>query len=761
MAQPIIFKITDAGKLAALNSGADAATVNIKLTQLAVGTSSYAATGTETALKAEFTRASIVSGGVEPASNTLRFSSTLTAGAGANETPVYELGLFTDDNVLFAIASSADVPLITLYPDVSFVIGFGLSLNDVDATNVTIVNDPNAPQSVVLMQQHLASPDPHPQYMSITSFQQAMGTLIHMGYLHYTHSTENPKPFFDAMLGMPTFWRRITGRIIVASDPNDPFINDYGITLGRTGLTTLAGQTRPHIYPLQTTHVFERYDPNAVIGTTWNVQADKVAIGEGDAVRFTVSATNLPDGQILTWTAKEGLLNAASNDIVAPEKTNSGTVIINSGQATIDFATTPDDNEIEPLKYVRLTIGAPANISLNVPISDKGFNETVVNITQSTNDGIILDEYYKATTGDYPLASDKIRFIVGNNVNVIAPDAGTPAIQEGLNWLEGSQIIVENRGQILGRGGNGGAAARSSQKTSTYPEQFFYDYTTNAQAGQDGGTAIKGNIKVDNYGLVAGGGGGGGGAGLYYIEGAFGTDALVNGVRRTLYVAGGGGSGGGAPYGARYPNLNTVGEFLEHFNPTNIVVPREKEGKPLNLVSMRDAAATQPSGFSYGVDADQVPTFTPVPELVSEIKDYTQFRAEKWTNEAALLYYSDDDTSAIMRQSANGALTMGGDYGYDIVAPFRKVNYVENGMPVVKSVPVEKIKQNHGGAGGNIGANGAAGVMANLYNWDGSNTGSVVKRLEPAAGGLAGYVSEGDVVINNIASGTTKGRIAP
>lgn len=758
MAQPIIFTITQAGKTAALNASGEGAQLQLNLSQLAIGAGKYMPTGNETALLSEVgTRASIVSGDIERASNTLRFSSSLTAPA---KTPVYELGLMTDTGILFAVAASSADPLFTIEPDITFVVALGLSLDAIDSSNITVSTDPNGALSVVMMQQHLAAPDPHPQYLTLALFRQAMGVLIHMGYLHYTHSTENPKPFFDTMLGVPTFWRRITGRIIVASDPNDPFINDYGITLGRTGLTTLAGQTRPHIYPLQTTHVFERYDPNAVIGTTWNVQADKVAIGEGDAVRFTVSATNLPDGQILTWTAKEGLLNAASNDIVAPEKTNSGTVIINSGQATIDFATTPDDNEIEPLKYVRLTIGAPANISLNVPISDKGFNETVVNITQSTNDGIVLDEYYKATTGNYPLASDKIRFIVGNNVDIIAPNADTPAIYEGLNWLEGSQIIVENRGQILGRGGNGGASARSSQKTSTYPEQFFYDYTTNAKAGQDGGTAIKGNIKVDNYGLVAGGGGGGGGGGLYYIEGAFGSDALVNGVRRTLYVAGGGGSGGGAPYGKRYPNLNTVGEFLEHFNPTNIVVPKEKEGKPLNIVSMRDAATTKASGFGYGIASDKVPVFTPVPELVCEIKDYTQFKAEKWTNEAALLYYSDDDVSGVVRQSQNAALTVGGEYGYDIVAPFRNTPIIENGERVIKTVPVAKIKQNHGGSGGNLGESGLSGVMANLYNGDGSNMGSVVKRLEPAQGGLAGLISEGAVTINNIASGTTKGRTA-
>ena len=56
---------------------------------------------------------------------------------------------------------------------------------------------------------------------------------------------------------------------------------------------------------------------------------------------------------------------------------------------------------------------------------------------------------------------------------------------------------------------------------------------------------------------------------------------------------------------------------------------------------------------------------------------------------------------------------------------------------------------------------GVAGVMPDYYDQSGSTGTEVLKILPPAQGGLAGFISEGAVTINNIASGTTKGRIAP
>ena len=79
MADPIIFTITEAGKQAAFAANADSAQLKINLTQVAVGTKKRTVTGNETALTTEFKRGSIVSGDVEAQSNTLRFTSSMTA----------------------------------------------------------------------------------------------------------------------------------------------------------------------------------------------------------------------------------------------------------------------------------------------------------------------------------------------------------------------------------------------------------------------------------------------------------------------------------------------------------------------------------------------------------------------------------------------------------------------------------------------------------------------------------------------------------
>ena len=52
-----------------------------------------------------------------------------------------------------------------------------------------------------MMENHLAAPDPHPQYLNNARFNLLLQALIPMGYIHHTHSTANPKPLFDELMG--------------------------------------------------------------------------------------------------------------------------------------------------------------------------------------------------------------------------------------------------------------------------------------------------------------------------------------------------------------------------------------------------------------------------------------------------------------------------------------------------------------------------------------------------------------------------------
>lgn len=570
-------------------------------------------------------------------------------------------------------------------------------------------------------------------------FQLLLRTLIPYGYLYHTHTAVNPKPLFDELLGTDTQWRRIEGQTIVATDPDDTYISDIGIVLGQKGMTNLANAQRPNVYPLRTTHIFERYDPSTVVETVWKVVANKTSINEGGAVRFTVTANNLPDGQILNWTIKEGTLNSASNDITSADKTESGTVILKNGQAVINFTTSADDNEVEPQKHVRLTVGDPANLSINVPINDAGHNETVVHISQSTTDGINLAEYYKAQYGAYPSAGDTVRFIVDAGVDIIAADTATPALTEGANWPTGNTPIVENRGRILGRGGDGGRSAYWYGVNGTGSNNVDYAVVS-AKSGSNGGTAIKGRAVVDNHSLIAGGGGGGGGMG------AWGSNTGLN-------FGGGGGTGGGAPFGKCSLNEGTYPMYLQDETMPSVKATLPNDGRTYeSLAVLKNAinfTATNGSDtfFDEGIAGDPAAFAT----KNSQVR-YASFI--NWIDESLGTYEVVDSSHnfSTMRMPKDAGLNTGGQSGYGGGYAVFLLHY--------KTAHGKDPSLNHGGGGGNIGEPGSPGVITEFINNTGGNisAGSLSVNSPSAQGGLAGYVKEGSVTITNYGSGTTKGR---
>ena len=159
-AKPIIMTITNSAKDAMLDS--ENTGITLRLERLAIGSGRYNPSGSETALKNEISRHVITVGDIEPATHTLRLFSVVKA---TTETEVWELGLYDTENRLFALASSTDKPLFKVYPNIDFVGNFAIKLDAFDASKVQVVTDPNGALSLVLMSQHLAHPNPHPQYL--------------------------------------------------------------------------------------------------------------------------------------------------------------------------------------------------------------------------------------------------------------------------------------------------------------------------------------------------------------------------------------------------------------------------------------------------------------------------------------------------------------------------------------------------------------------------------------------------------------------
>lgn len=160
----INFFLTDVGRNA-LNKVGDVASFGGELTHLAVGTSKFDASVEAknlTSLKNELARFSLNGGGVDTETGTLRFvmsiEPTLTM-------EVFEMGIYLSDGTLLAVASTTEAQsIMSLHANVVAIVTFGFVLTDVNLKNVTIKIDPNTPIAVMLMNQHSADEDPHPQY---------------------------------------------------------------------------------------------------------------------------------------------------------------------------------------------------------------------------------------------------------------------------------------------------------------------------------------------------------------------------------------------------------------------------------------------------------------------------------------------------------------------------------------------------------------------------------------------------------------------
>lgn len=691
---------------------------------------------------------------------------------------IREIGLIDSAGDLIWVGQVPEVqkPVASSTAAVDYRIKAVISL---DNPNVNLVIDANV---VTATQAWVAN-----NFVSNPRFAQFLNLAFPFGYPYWTHSKSNPKPLFDAMFGFETHWRRLEGVGLVAVKDGDAYIGQPMLTLGQVGTTELATTGRPHAYPIHTSYLFERYDPSTVVETVWKVVANKTSINEGDAVQFTVTANNLPDGQILDWFIQEGVLDSASNTITTPDKSDADTVILRNGQAIISFTTTPDDNAEEPQKHVRLVVGAPANLSINVPINDSGHNETVMHISQSTTNGIDLAEYYKAQSGGYPSTDDTVRFIVDEGVDIIAPDTATAAIIEGNNWPVGATPIIENHGRILGRGGDGGKGAvliREARYTSKLT------YSEAATKGQNGGTAVKSTtspILVENHSIVAGGGGGGGGGGAYVYD--FDQQDFRMGHQN------GTAAGGGAPFGKASINVGSAEWYLADSRNTDrdFINANMDINDPsfYGIVYFGDSLAEAKIAkdglfFSQRQDFDDPVTlrsdFKGIPIVIPAKKDaisggglYNLFKSQIDADSKDRIFFQKiwpdaenevKNMSLICKRATDATATQAGLGGYSVGSYTDKTNLYQSDDGGDLSI-------NSGGDGGVYGENGETFNLSTYLLLDNINDTNSVKpqvfskssldplrahELAPATGGLAGYIKEGSVTITNYSNGVTKGR---
>ncbi|MBA4709586.1 hypothetical protein [Aquitalea aquatica] len=196
--------------------------------------------------------------------------------------------------------------------------------------------------------------------------------------------------------------------------------------------------------------------------------------------------------------------------------------------------------------------------------------ETIIRISAHDH-GItgqwVIDRIQTAFAGAPP-AGASIRFVIESGIQLVSANAGEGFRLDGSWWngtLASCQIIIENYGYLLGRGGKGGTGSDRQA----------------AQPGSAGGDALvlnNMNVRIDNRGIIAGGGGGGaacgngglnacGGGGAPFgpdgdrlgnapngVAGTFdqpGRGGIINGVVRGGYGGAWGERGGGS---TNYPD---------------------------------------------------------------------------------------------------------------------------------------------------------------------------------------------------------------
>lgn len=176
MSEPIKLKITRAGLGACFDARVNGIDLKLKSMQFSAEGFESFTSDDRTTLPNVVYESMIASGGVEINSNTLRLFSVIDA---PSELIVRSLGVYTEDGVLFAIASVAEGHLFKFFPQISFVLSLGMTLATGFIEHVEIVTDENSALAMALIAQHESSANPHPQYQNeLNDHQQQIDAIV-------------------------------------------------------------------------------------------------------------------------------------------------------------------------------------------------------------------------------------------------------------------------------------------------------------------------------------------------------------------------------------------------------------------------------------------------------------------------------------------------------------------------------------------------------------------------------------------------------
>lgn len=167
---------------------------------------------------------------------------------------IREFGLIDSDGDLIWVGRLPEVqkPAANSTAAVDYRIKAVVSIANPD---VTLVIDANV---IMASQSWVAN-----NFVSNSRFASFLDLAYPIGHKYWSHDKTNPKPLFDAMFGFETFWRPLTGVQLVGVDETDSHISLPALYAGTKGDVT-PNHIAPNHYPLYTSYLWERYDPNNI-----------------------------------------------------------------------------------------------------------------------------------------------------------------------------------------------------------------------------------------------------------------------------------------------------------------------------------------------------------------------------------------------------------------------------------------------------------------------------------------------------------------
>lgn len=186
MSTPLQFTLTDAGSSALWNANNDG--VSLDITHIQFGSGNRIPVGDELSLLTPQQTVEI-SEGARISSTQIRMSGTFS---GDLSYEIREIGIWSgapdgQDSVLFAYWSTASDLLASKHPGVDFVFNYDMVVSDaLPGDSINIVISGNQSSLLLLIDDHEAKQDPHPQYITQADLAAALLTGRAKRFFHAT-----------------------------------------------------------------------------------------------------------------------------------------------------------------------------------------------------------------------------------------------------------------------------------------------------------------------------------------------------------------------------------------------------------------------------------------------------------------------------------------------------------------------------------------------------------------------------------------------